>query len=296
MALWMMYVVPANGREDEITHMNGVKDQFTEYKISLDSLWINSPYGATYSLEGTTTSTSMNLGTGGGDTQVSGVFLPMLKPIASSATLSVQDGGDKLTITSLGPEDGGVAKSAEYNMSVLQYQSQNNYWLQQTYYYQDGGVFLTQLNGSVCRVSPPISFVNNTGTYSVVVYPVRLNGVASVGGNGPVRVDSRLKALAEPVQGSKYWVNTSVTVADYTTAQTWLALFNTTRRNGAINIYPCYTFGNSSPGTVPGRAFMNISGPAGNCALADTSSADVSLMVQPVEYDVTLNSIVSNLN
>jgi hypothetical protein len=220
----------------------------------------------------------------------------MLKPIASSATLSVLDTGDRLRITSLGPDDGGFARTREYNMTVLQYQSQNNYWIQQTYYYQDGGVFLTQLNGSVCRVAPPISFVNNTGTYSVVVYPIKLNGVASVGGNGPVRVDTRLKALAAPVQGSVYWVNTSVTVANYTVAQTWLALFNTTRRNGAINIYPCYTFGNSSPNTIPGSAFMNISGPASNCGLGDATSADVNLMVQPVEYDVTLNSIVSNLN
>jgi hypothetical protein len=40
-ALWMTYVVPINGREEEIIQMNLVKDRFTDYKISLDSLNIN---------------------------------------------------------------------------------------------------------------------------------------------------------------------------------------------------------------------------------------------------------------
>ena len=52
MALWMMYIVPANGRVAEISHMDDVKNQFTNYKISLDSLWINSPYGASWSQTG----------------------------------------------------------------------------------------------------------------------------------------------------------------------------------------------------------------------------------------------------
>ena len=66
-SLWMIYVVPANGREAEISHMNEVKDRFTDYKISLDSLWINNESGVTLS-------TSFNLGTGGGNTQVGGSF------------------------------------------------------------------------------------------------------------------------------------------------------------------------------------------------------------------------------
>ena len=98
-ALWMVYVVPVNGREAEITQMNSVKDQFTDYKISLDSLWINSPYGASWNQNGVTLSTSFDLGTGGGNTQASGIFLPMMNPIASSATLSLQNTSDTMNIT-----------------------------------------------------------------------------------------------------------------------------------------------------------------------------------------------------
>ena len=289
LALWMIYVVPVNGREAEIIHMNSVKDQFTDYKISLDSLWINSPYGASWSQNGVTLSTSMNLGNGGGDTQASGLFLPMTNPVASSATLSLQNTGDSMTITSFGPS--GITTNT-YTMTILQYQSQNNYWIQQTYYYEDGGVFLNQLNGSVCRVAPPISFVNNSDTtYTVAVTPITLNGAGSMGGNGPVRVDTRLKTLQAPVTGKVYWVNTSVSVANYTQAQVWLGIFNTTRANGGILNPLYYQFGTSSMAKVPGVAFMNITGP-----YSDAINPDVNLMIQPVQYDVTLNSIVSNLN
>jgi hypothetical protein len=282
-ALWMIYIVPVNGREAEITQMNTVKDRFTDYKISLDSLWVNSQ-------DGVTLSTSMNLGSGGGNTEASGLFLPMMNPIASSATLSVQDTGDVMTITSNDPANGFTTNT--YKMTQLQYQSANYYWLQQTYYYQDGGVFLSQFNGSVCRVSPPVSFVNNSDqTYTVAITPITLNGVGSIGGNGPVRVDTRLKNLQSPLQNKTYWVNTSVRVANYTAAQVWLDMFNSSRRTGGILDSRYYSFGNSSPSAIPGIAFMNITG-----TYNDLVNPDVTLLIQPAQYDVTLNSIVSNLN
>jgi hypothetical protein len=296
MTIWMLYIVPVNGREAEITHMNLVKDQFTEYKISLDSLWINSPYGAGYDQSGVTLSTSIDLGTGGGDTQASGLFLPMMNPIASSATLSVNDNGDRMIITSLGPADNGVCQTYTYVMSDLEYQSQNNYWIQQKYYYQSGGVFLSQLNGSTCRVLPSITFKSNSATHSVVITPITLNGYGSMGGNGPVRVDTKLKTLQPLNQNITYWVNTSVTVANYTAAQMWLDMFNNTRKMGGIS--DCYQFGISSPTTIPGIAYMRITGPAvsGSCSYDDTTAQDTNLKIQPVQYDVYLNSIISNLN
>jgi hypothetical protein len=283
-ALWMIYIVPVNGREAEITQMNAVKDRFTDYKISLDSLWINSPYGASWSQNGVTLSTSMNLGTGGGNTQASGLFLPMLNPIASSAVLAVKDNKDTMTVTYDSP--GGVITKT-YPMSILEYRSQNYYWIQQTYYYQSGGVFLSQDNGSTCRVSPPISFVNNSvTTKSVTIIPIQLYGVGSMGGNGPVRIDTRLRNPnpSEIVDVQISWVNTSVTVSDYNTAKTWLDIFNTTRRNGQIYTIASKEFGISPPGSGPATAFMNI------------TATNVFLKIRPAEYDVTLNSIASDIS
>jgi hypothetical protein len=287
MALWMMYIVPIDGRESEISQMNNVKDRFTDYKISLDSLWINSPSGASWTQSGVTLSTSMNLGSNGGNTQASGMFLPMLKPITSSATLAVKDTGDTMTVSSNGP---GGAFSTTYNMTILEYQSQNNYWIQQTYYYQDGGVFLYQENGSTCRISPPISFVNNSDmSNSVTLVPIRLNGLGSMGGTGPVRIDTRMKSLPQGIQIQNAWVNTSVNVANYTAAKVWLEVFNASRRSGGISNLNEYSFGISDLNARPGTAFMNITGYSN-----DNTKVDVLLKLQPVEYDITLNSIVSD--
>jgi ABC-type Fe3+ transport system permease subunit len=61
-SLYLTYGVPAQGRENEILHMNLVKDQFVTYKISLDSLFNNDKVG-------TAVSNSFTLGTSGGYTQ-----------------------------------------------------------------------------------------------------------------------------------------------------------------------------------------------------------------------------------
>jgi hypothetical protein len=281
-SLWMLFVVPVNGREGEITQMNNVRDRFTDYKISLDSLW-------TGNLNGVTLSTTFNLGTGGGNTQAGGVFLPLLNPVGSAAALSVLDPGDTITISSSSPSGGSALT---INMSVLQYQSQNHYFIQQKYTYQLGGVFLSQDNGSATRVSPPISIVNNSDlTNSVTIVPIRLSGGASIGGNGPVRVDSRLKTL-QPAIGpeKKHWVNISVRVADYTTAQMWLAVFNGSRVNGGITNASWYRTGITPFGVKPATAYIRIIGPND-----DTSSPDVWLKIIPVEYAVTLNNIASGL-
>ncbi len=295
-ALWMMYVVPVTGREDEITQMNAVRDRFTDYKISLDSLWVNSPSGAAWSQDGVTLSTSFNLGTGGGNTEASGLFLPMLKPIASSATLSVKNNGDTMNISSLG---GSTNMNVNNSMGILEYQSQNYYWLQQRYYYQTGGVFLAQDYGSTTRISPPISLLNsskgaasmNDFTATVVIAPITLDGGASIAGNGPVRVDSRLKTLS-PQLGpeKKYWVNISVKVQDYNTAQMWKATFIDAVNNGGITNTSWYVAGNSTPDAKQAIAYIRVTGPYN-----DETNPDVWLTLHPAEYAVTFNNIASGL-
>jgi len=287
MALWMMYVVPANGREDEISQMNAIKDRFTDYKISLDSLWVNQR-------DDVTLSTSFNLGTGGGNTLASGLFLPLLKPIGSAGVLTIADNGDTITLSSAG---GSTNMDMTKKMNILQYQSQNHYWLQQRYYYQDGGVFLSQDTGSTARVSPPISIVNNSATtvsafsVAVTVSPITLDGGASIGGNGPVRVDSRLKTLS-PQLGpeKKYWVNISVNVQDYNAAQMWNATLNDAAANGGITNKTWYRSGTSLPGVQPATAYMYVIGP-----YDDSTHPDVWLTIQPAEYAVTFNNIASGL-
>ncbi len=288
-SMWMVYVVPVNGREAEIIQMDGVKDRFTDYKISLDSLWVNSNNRTNAPLSYVTLSTSFNLGTGGGNTQASGLFLPMLNPIASSAVISILNNSESMSITTGNTTDISptTITSGPYWLNSLQYQTQNHYWIQQQYRYQDGGVFLSQENRTICRISPSISIVNNSDNTSTVdLTPIQLFGWnRNIGGNGPVRVDTRLKVLQPVIQNRTNWVNISVTVTDYSTALMWTGIFNDTWRNGGIPDATGYVFGISQPNVKPGRAFINITGPKSGF------EKDVILTIRPVDYMVVLNNI-----
>lgn len=81
-SLYLVYGVPAQGRENEILHMGVVKDQFVEYKIGLDSLFTNN-------LVGTTMSNTFSLGTGGGYTQGSNSIFPILTPVSSGGIFMI---------------------------------------------------------------------------------------------------------------------------------------------------------------------------------------------------------------
>ncbi|OPY38731.1 MAG: hypothetical protein A4E35_00515 [Methanoregula sp. PtaU1.Bin051] len=279
-SLWMTYVIPAQGREQEIAQMNAVKDRFTEYKAALDSLWLNNQSGITIS-------TSFNLGTGGGNTEAGGFFLPVSRPRSSSATLSVLDTGDRLAINA------SSQPLQTTTMSLLEYRSANNYWLQQRYYYQSGGVFLSQDGGTANRISPGISIVNNSdNTVAVYLVPISITGGGSIGGNGPVKVDTRLRPLQAPTTYQlNSFVNISVDVADNATALMWMnSVFNESRVRGGLTNPAYYTFSvKENPVTKRGSAYINITGPVGD------TTGDVYLTIRPVEYVVTLNSIASGI-
>jgi hypothetical protein len=83
-SLYLTYGVPAQGRENEIVHMNEIKDQFVGYKLSLDSLFNNNKVG-------TDVSNSFTLGTVGGYTQGSLSFIPLMSPVSSSGVIAIND-------------------------------------------------------------------------------------------------------------------------------------------------------------------------------------------------------------
>ncbi|MFA4849290.1 MAG: hypothetical protein WC626_06140 [Methanoregula sp.] len=82
LSLYLVYGVPAQGRENEIIHMGVVKDQFVEYKVGLDSLFTNN-------LVGTTTSNTFSLGTGGGYTQGANSIIPIMSPVSSGGIFMI---------------------------------------------------------------------------------------------------------------------------------------------------------------------------------------------------------------
>jgi hypothetical protein len=193
--LYLMYVVPAEGREDEITHMNHVKDRFVSYKESLDALWMRSLSTSEPGTRGVTLSTSFDLGTGGGNTQASGLFLSFMRPLGTAARMSVQrESGDTFELYI----DNITEPVQSWDPGVLNYTSENYYWIQQSYSYEMGGVFLEQKNEGVSvKVAPALSvYMPYNGTRQAAklrLVNLTLLGSATIGGTGPLRMETRLR-------------------------------------------------------------------------------------------------------
>ena len=169
---------------------------------------------------GVTLSTAFDLGTGSAATQGGGLSLPILSPAGSSGAVSVRSGGAALTITT-------PTNTTAIPLGSIQYVSGNNYWVDQTWTYQMGGVFLTQSGGTTVRVSPSFSFYNVSGNASVCIAPVNITGSALLAGSGPVRIETRLRDMPPyaNLTGTFPWVKISIEAGDEGMARAWERVF-----------------------------------------------------------------------
>lgn len=271
LSVYQIYAVPAQGRANEIEHMNMVKDRFIDYKIALDSLWVNKN-----NVTGVTLSTAFDLGTGSAATGGGGLSLPILSPVGSSGAVSVRSGGAVLTIT--------TPNGAEsIPLGSLQYVSGNNYWVDQTWTYQMGGVFLTQTGGTTVRASPSFSVYNTGGNASVCITPVNITGSALLAGSGPVRIETRLRDMPPyaNLTGTFPWVKISVEAGDEGQARAWERVFKEAAlREGIVPAW--YAVGRASE-----TAYMNITGPDPG------ARGDVTLRTVRADYLVSIANAAS---
>jgi hypothetical protein len=294
LSLYMIYVVPVVGREEEIAHMNRINEQFTDYKFTLDnirtSVLVNN-------LSPVMTSTSFTLGTGGGNTMAGGLFTYLTKPVSSPATLLINTTGDTFDIDSSSYKDSAGDKGEfPLNITSLAYISNNKYWIQQRYSYQLGGVFLSQDDGIINLISPLISITNSANKSVVVnIAPVQVVGGGSMGGNGPVRVDTRQRTLPKyNISTDPYlqntWVNLSFSSSDNATAAVWLNIFKgiVTREQLELAAYKTGSAWNSVSKRT--TVFINITG-----TNPDPNWKDVSLYVQRAEFYIAFNNIASGV-
>jgi hypothetical protein len=298
LALYAVYVVPIDGREGEITHMNAVEGFFTDYKTMLDGIWdaklvnANSP-GPDVTISPAIFTSTVSLGTA--DTaQVGGLSLSLFRPVTSSGTLHINATGDSFDIDSSSSHS---VKStlADFPISVntLEYHSNNNYWIQQRYSYQLGGVFLSQSEGTINRVSPLVSVTAADNKSLVVnVVPVRITATnASYTGTGPVRVDTLLRVLppynvSQTAYRNNQWVNLSYTTADGATAAAWQNVFRTLVTREQLDS-SAYRIGSAYDSvSKKTTVFLYLSG-----SNPDPQLNKVSLYVQRAEFNVTFYSV-----
>ena len=217
LSLYQVYGVPAAGREAEIAHMNQVKDRFVDYKISLDSLWVNGRNGVLLSA-------AFDLGTGAPATGGRAFALPILTPAGSGGTVQVREGGANLTI------DTG-STNVTIPLGNLTYTSSNHYWVDQTWTYQMGAVFLSQEGGTTVRVGPSIAVAKTKDdNITLTVAPISLEGSDMIAGSGPVRIETRMRwGNSSSVDGAYEKVNLTVT-GDTATVRAWERAFGEVRQ------------------------------------------------------------------
>ena len=197
LSVYQVYAVPAAGRENEIAHMNHVKDRFVDYKISLDSLWVNDRSGVLLSM-------AFDLGTGAPTTGGTALMLPIFTPAGSGGTVSVAEGGARLNVT-VWEEGEDSDLISDLPLGSFTYESTNHYWVDQIWTYQMGAVFLIQEGEAVVRVAPSISVYNDTNNNThLVVAPISLAGSDMIAGSGPVRIETRMRLNLESSLGGEY--------------------------------------------------------------------------------------------
>ncbi|MDD4253967.1 MAG: hypothetical protein PHP59_01150 [Methanofollis sp.] len=272
LSVYQLYAVPAEGRENEITHMNMVKDRFTDYKIALDSLWINKQTGVTLS-------TAFDLGTGAAATEGGAFSFPILTPVGSSGAVEVRSDAGTVTIATSDKPDG-----VKIPLGLVQYVSGNNYWIDQTWTYQMGAVFLTQDGGTTVRVAPPLSIYNIKNTSASVTFaPVNITGSALLAGSGPVRIESRLRDMPSyGLDGVYEYVTIAIETGDAGKAQALKHVFREAARNSGVPA-TWYTVSTDAGGTVS----IQVDGPE-----SDTTP-DVALRVPTADYAVTIFNAAS---
>jgi len=271
LSLYQVYGVPATGRENEIAHMNQVKDRFVDYKIALDSLWVNNRTGVLLS-------TAFDLGTGAPATGGRAFAFPILTPAGSGGTVQVREGGANLTIEPAGKEPVTIP------LGNLTYTSSNHYWVDQTWTYQMGAVFLSQEGGTTVRVGPSIAVAKTKDdNITLTVAPISLEGSGMIAGSGPVRVETRMRwGNSSSVDGAYEKVNLTVT-GDTATVRAWERAFGEVRQRAKDENVTWLLKPEVSPGSK--KVTFTVKPEADN--------KKVFLSVYPADYTVTIHNAAS---
>lgn len=285
-SMYVTYAVPAEGREIEIQHMNEVKTRFTAYKESMDALWMNAPENptGTSGTYGVTMSTSFDLGTIGSTTQGGFSLFPMMSPIGSSGTMIIDGSEGILTITR-----NGIETLLEAPLGSIWYKSENIYWVQQDYYYQMGGVFLSQQSGVINKISPTFTLYNLSDIAAIQITPIKISGDQFITGSGSIRLDSRLQIQPQYfdiAQGARS-VKVEVDVGSLKEAKAWERAF---RDTATMNNVPSswyetgYTGDDSS-----GNAYIDVEGPESG------TGVDVKIDILRADYIVSLQNVATEI-
>ena len=223
-SLYITYVVPAQGRQNEIAHMQYIQDEFTGYKISMDSLWVNDRQDVTLSR-------TIQLGTPGSASQGSSfINLPLFTPYGSGGTMVVNGRTD--TITYSFPEVITESFPGDYAPDVTPIQSipQHLYIeVMTTDKTQGGGITITPTSGDWIMVINSSKVITGSSV-STPITPIPT--FTYVGGNQFDQILNYINTQIVP------WSGSVTTTANYTNGLTLTLIKNNNATFSSLILAP----------------------------------------------------------
>jgi len=158
-----------------------------------------------------------------------------------------------------------LSTSTKYSvpLGALTYTANNNYWISQTYYYQIGGVFLSQTDGITYKLPPAITFSNNGNgniTVNIVALAYDTSSSGAVGGASPAQISTFLKPDSgdlpyAAISPNTWTANINITTPDPNAVTMWKNYFNeAANQTGGI---PSTYY---SVGTITNGSYISLSG------------------------------------
>ncbi len=176
LSLYITYAVPAQGRENEIAHMNYIGQQMVGVKGDIDSLWVNNRQNVPIYR-------SINLGTQSGLTQGGLSGLPLLNPVGSGGTLGINEKKDNLIIDFIRSSSASPITQSDYIL----------------YPGMPCWVTVNYLPG------PPITITDSNNVLSVTLFQNETLSISTVKNNSSIL--SNATVINHPELGSQYAVN-----------------------------------------------------------------------------------------
>jgi len=192
----------------------------------------------------------------------------------------------------------------EVPMGALEYRANNYYWIPQTYYYQMGGIFLSQTDGISPRLSPAISFTYNRTKPGPIL--VNVDAIAfdqgnslAISGTTPLQIGTKLKSDSANLPYATISANTmnvSINITSPTgdphMLQMWKQYFEeaANKTGGIPNNQDLYNVGNTTT-----EAYIFIKGaydPTKSGGI-NAGTPDISLKAKAVNLTATIQGIGS---
>ncbi|HOI14379.1 MAG TPA: hypothetical protein PLG75_10995, partial [Methanoculleus sp.] len=166
----------------------------------------------------------------------------------------------------------------------LTYRSSNRYWVDQTWTYQMGAVFLSQEGGATVRVGPSIAVAKREDdNITLTVAPISLEGSDMIAGSGPVRIETRMRwGNSSSVDGAYDRVNLTIEADNEMAAGAWERAFGEVRQRAKDeNVTSLPT-----PELFDGNKSVRLT-------IQPGTDKKVLLTVHPANYTVTIHNAAS---